>query len=125
MRRRRRFPSNLGSGSLEDMSRNGRRSVFVLALVLALSAGFAVTALAAEEGEPEEGAPAEEETEVPADSGLTPAVEIGSDEAALAQADWTYRYLIPTGLVLAVVIVLLTSIKYFTDVVRKRYRIVE
>lgn len=125
MRRRRRFPSNLRSGSLEDMSRNGRRSVFVLALVLALSAGFAVTALAAEEGEPEEGAPAEEETEVPADSGLTPAVEIGSDEAAPAQADWTYRYLIPTGLVLAVVIVLLTSIKYFTDVVRKRYRIVE
>jgi hypothetical protein len=33
--------------------------------------------------------------------------------------------MIPTALVLAGVIVLITAIRYFTDVVRKRYRIVE
>jgi hypothetical protein len=33
--------------------------------------------------------------------------------------------MIPTTLALAAVIILLTSIRYFTDVVRKRYRIVE
>ncbi len=33
--------------------------------------------------------------------------------------------MVPTALALAAVIVLVTAIKYFTDVVRKRYRIVE
>jgi hypothetical protein len=33
--------------------------------------------------------------------------------------------MIPTALVLAALVVLLTSIRYFTNVVRKRYRIVE
>lgn len=114
------------------MSRNGRRSVFVLALIAALVAGLSVAALAAEEGEPEEGAPVEEEEateeeteEAPVDSGLRPAVEVGTEEAAPAEVDWTYRYLVPTGLALTVAIVVLTSIKYFTDVVRRRYRIVD
>jgi hypothetical protein len=33
--------------------------------------------------------------------------------------------MIPTGLALAAIVILATAIKYFTDVVRKRYRIVE
>lgn len=113
------------------MSRNGRKSVFVLALVLALVAGLSVTALADDDQDaPVEEVPLDELTpeetgEEEAPAGLIPAIEIGNDEAAPAEADWTYRYLIPTGLALAVIIVVLTSIKYFTDVVRKRYRIVE
>jgi hypothetical protein len=33
--------------------------------------------------------------------------------------------MVPAALVLAVVIIVLTAIKYFTEVVRKRYRIIE
>ena len=51
--------------------------------------------------------------------------EVGEPETIEAQADWTYRYLVPTGLALAVLVAVLTSIRYFTNVVRKRYRIVE
>jgi hypothetical protein len=56
---------------------------------------------------------------------LTPAVPVEEPEAAPAQEDWTYRYMVPTAIALAVVIILITAVKYFTDVVRKRYRIIE
>lgn len=56
---------------------------------------------------------------------LTPAVQIEPEAEADVLADWTYRYIIPTGLALASVVILMTSIRYFTNVVRKRYRIVE
>lgn len=64
-------------------------------------------------------------TTVAEESGLTPAVPVPEIPAEEIVPDWTYRYLIPTGLALAAVIILLTSIQYFTRVVRKRYRIVE
>lgn len=54
-----------------------------------------------------------------------PAVVIPDDASAEPVADWTYRYLIPTTLALAAVIILGTSIRYFTNVVRQRYRTVE
>lgn len=56
---------------------------------------------------------------------LTPAVPIEPPVDTPAVLDWTYRFLIPTGLVLAAVVILITAIRYFTNVVRKRYRIVE
>ena len=56
---------------------------------------------------------------------LTPAVPIEPPSEAPAQPDWTYRFLIPTGIVLAGLVILVTSIRYFTNVVRKRYRIIE
>lgn len=56
---------------------------------------------------------------------LTPAVPIEPPADAPAALDWTYRFLIPTGLVLAALVILITSIRYFTNVVRKRYRIIE
>lgn len=56
---------------------------------------------------------------------LTPAVPIVPPTEAPATPDWTYRYLIPTGLVLAGLVIVITSIRYFTNVVRKRYRIIE
>ena len=39
--------------------------------------------------------------------------------------DWTYRYLIPTLIALAVLVVIATTVQYFLQVVRKRYKVVE
>jgi hypothetical protein len=105
------------------MSRTGRNS-FLVILTVILIATFSLSVLAAEEGSDPEGGSGEV-TSTTISSGLSPAVSIAPDEAAPAQADWTYRYMIPTALALAVLIIIITAIKYFTDVVRKRYRIVE
>jgi hypothetical protein len=105
------------------MSRTARNSLLVL-FVGVLIAGFSMAVLAAEEGGEGDEAPPEGTTTT-IQSGLEPAVPIVVEEVEAEQADWTYRYLIPTGLVLAGIIVLVTAVKYFTDVVRKRYRIVE
>lgn len=56
---------------------------------------------------------------------LRPAIPVVDEEVAAAEPQWTYRYLIPTALVLAVLIILVISVRYFSDVVRKRYRVVE
>ncbi len=103
------------------MRRTGRKSLLVL-LVLALVTTFALAVSAQTEGEDTGDGGAATTTTV---SGLSPAVDAGQEEAPPPLPDWTYRYLVPTGLLLAAVIILLTAIKYFTDVVRKRYRIVE
>ena len=95
----------------------------LLLTVGALSVGFASPLLATESEETPEPAPASEDTPEP--SGLEPAVPIPDEGAAETVPDWTYRYVVPTGLALVVVVVLITSIRYFTNVVRKRYRIVE
>lgn len=103
------------------MSRTARNSLLVL-LVALLVMSFSLAVVGAEEGE--EGGDEAEVTTTTV-SGLVPAVEIESEATETPEADWTYRYLIPTGLALAGVIIVLTAVKYFTDVVRKRYRIVE
>lgn len=104
------------------MSRMRRNSLMVL-LVGILIAGFSLVAVAAEEGGEEDGAA--DTTTTTIDSGLEPAVSMDGESPVEPQPEWTYRYLVPTGLALAAIIVLFTAIKYFTDVVRKRYRIVE
>jgi hypothetical protein len=104
------------------MRRTVRQPLLIL-LVALLAMSLAVPALGATEGE--EGEEGAEVTSTTVSSGLTPAVEMESEASEPAQPDWTYRYLIPTGLALAGIIIVLTAIKYFTDVVRKRYRIVE
>lgn len=55
---------------------------------------------------------------------IVPAVSTEVTEAPEAQPDWTYRYFIPTLLVLAALVVIATVVRYFTGVVRKRYRVV-
>jgi hypothetical protein len=105
------------------MSRPGRNSLLLLIVALFV-AGFSIVALAAEEGGEEEGGGGDT-TSTTIASGLSPAVTIEAEEPPPAEVDWTYRYMIPTGLVIAAVIILVTAIKYFTDVVRKRYRIIE
>ena len=104
------------------MSRTGRNSLLLLVVAL-LVFGSSLTVIAAEEGGQE--GEVTESTTTTIDSGLSPAVPNEIEEAAAVEVDWTYRYIIPTGLALAAIIVLVTAIKYFTDVVRKRYRIVD
>jgi hypothetical protein len=55
---------------------------------------------------------------------VVPAVSVEVTQPAEVQADWTYRYFIPTLLVLAAAVVIMTVIRYFTRVVRNRYRVV-
>jgi len=106
------------------MTRLGRNT-FLLLMIGLLVAGFSHLALAAEEAPTDEGGGTDEATTTTIDSGLSPAVPVVVEEAEPELADWTYRYIVPTGLALAAIIVLVTAIKYFTDVVRKRYRIVD
>lgn len=105
------------------MSRTARNSL-VVSMVGILIASLSITAVAAEEGGGEGAAP-DAATTTTIETGLSPAVPINTEVPAESQADWTYRYIVPTGLALAAIIILFTAIKYFTDVVRKRYRIVE
>ena len=100
------------------MKRTGRISA-VLVAIAALFVLMAGPAFAQDEEE------TTEPTTISESSGLVPAVPIPDDTPLEAVPDWTYRYMIPTTLALAAVIILLTSIRYFTNVVRKRYRTVE
>ncbi|HJR93072.1 MAG TPA: hypothetical protein VJ938_11575 [Acidimicrobiia bacterium] len=58
-------------------------------------------------------------------SGVAPAVTVPVEEEDTGPDDWTYRYLIPTLIALAVIVVIATTIQYFLQVVRKRYKVVE
>ena len=55
---------------------------------------------------------------------IEPAVPVDTTPVPEANPDWTYRFFIPTLLVLAALVVIVTVIQYFTRVVRNRYRIV-
>jgi hypothetical protein len=91
---------------------------------LVLVVGFSLSALSATEGD-EVGEEEGGVTTTTINSGLHPAVDVGGETAAPVPVDWTYRYMVPLALVLAALIILSTAIKYFTNVVRKRFRIVE
>jgi hypothetical protein len=58
-------------------------------------------------------------------SDIEPAVPVTTPSQTEVLPDWTYRYMIPTGIVLAVLVVMVTAVQYFTRVVRRRYRIVK
>jgi hypothetical protein len=103
------------------MKRFGR--IATLFLVLASSTVLVVTPALGTEGEEQTSTTVADE---PAPtSGIEPAVEVTTPEATESLPDWTYRYMIPTGIVLAVVVIVITTIQYFTRVVRRRYRIVK
>ncbi len=86
-----------------------------LALVAILALGVALPALAQEETVKAGGGEAE-----PAE--IVPGVVVEESAPAEAVADWTYRYLVPTCLALALIICVLTVVLYFTRVVRSRYK---
>lgn len=99
-----------------------KRTSRISAVLAAIATLFVLTAFPAFAQDEEE---APEPATISESSGLEPAVPIPTDPPSQAVPDWTYRYMIPTTLALAAVVILLTSIRYFTNVVRKRYRIVE
>jgi len=95
-------------------------------LVLIIGLFFLVLApagLAQEEAPPDTTAPAEEPAvvvDIP-----EPAVEVGRAEPAEVQQAWTFRYLIPTSLVIALLVVVGSIVAYFLKVVRTRYRLIQ
>ena len=101
------------------MTKSARFASLVLATMLAVAL-FALPVLATEGEDPEEVG----ETP-PITTDISPAVEVTTPPPDTAAADWTYRYLVPTGIALAILVVIATTGQYFTNVVRKRYRIVE
>ena len=54
-----------------------------------------------------------------------PAVIVTENEGIPEDPAWTYRYLIPTSIAIASIVVLGNIIQYFRKVVKKRYRVVE
>jgi hypothetical protein len=64
------------------------------------------------------------ETTVTTGPPIDPAVPVTTVPEEAVQADWTYRYFIPTLLVLAAAVVVVTVVQYFLMVVKKRYRVV-
>ena len=54
-----------------------------------------------------------------------PAVSIPDTAPEEQNVDWTYRYLNPTLLALAAIVVIVTTVQYFLRVVRNRYKVVE
>ena len=85
-----------------------RRRWVLAASVAAVLVGIAFPALAQES--PEE--PPE----------IVPAVVVEETAPAEALPDWTYRYLVPTCLALALIFCFITVVLYFTRVVRSRYK---
>lgn len=103
------------------MNRSGRFAA-VSSLVATLLLALALPVMGQEGDENPEEAPPETTVVV---TDIEPAVVITLPPESAVTSDWTYRYLIPTGIAIAILVILATSGQYFTNVVRKRYRIVE
>ncbi len=104
-----------------------RRLIVLLITSLVVVALLALPAIATEgDGESEAGPGETTESTVAEPVGdLEPAVTVEQEAPEESSLDWTYRYMIPTGIVLGVLVIVVTAGQYFTSVVRKRYRIVE
>jgi phosphatidylglycerophosphate synthase len=92
-----------------------------LVLLVAVASGLLLMALPAAADLETTTTVAEEGTSAPT---VEPAVVAETPPTISTQPDWTYRYMIPTGLLLAALIVIITVVQYFVQVVRKRYRVV-
>ncbi|MGH8937642.1 MAG: hypothetical protein ACRDXD_15515 [Acidimicrobiia bacterium] len=66
-----------------------------------------------------------ETTTVPAGPAPQPAVTTIPEEPESPENAWTYRYLVPTAVLLGVVTAIGIIIAYFFKVTRSRYRVVE
>lgn len=98
----------------------------LLSLVLASLALLLLSLPAVATEEPVTESTVTETTAAPSEgAGVLPAVTIPPPESEEVTADWTYRYLIPTLLLLAVLVVIATTVQYFLRVVRNRYKVVE
>lgn len=105
-----------------------RRFIFLM-LVFALTAAVALPALGVDEPDTTD-TTTTETTAAGEEQGAganvpPPAVTVPPPSAEEETPDWTYRYLIPTLIALAVIVVVVTTIQYFLRVVRNRYKVVE
>lgn len=97
------------SAILPRMSKSRRRIVVLLLVAIALLA-VAPAALAVVDAVAQ---------------GDVPAIQAPDNEPVEVTPSWTYRYLVPTFLVLGVLAVVGTVVQYFIKVVGKRYRVVQ
>lgn len=118
---------SVGLGSLlRAMPRN--RLVSFALLVGVISALFVPAVVAAAAEQTTATTAATTETTVAGEQsapGKTPAVSIVEEPPAEELAPWTIRYLIPTSIVIAGVLIFATVVQYFLKVVRTRYKTVE
>ena len=96
---------------------DSHRRVFLLVITGLLVLMLAPAALAQEEAPPED-TPAL--VDVP-----EPAVRIAPEAPAEEEPAWTFRYLIPTSLVIGLLVVVGSIVAYFVKVVRTRYRLIQ
>ncbi len=94
------------------------RRIFVASLIVATSSLMVLPAFAQEE------TPAPQEP-APAGELIQPAVVVPPPADDAPEAQWTYKFLIPLGLVVAALAVFVTVVQYFVKVVRSRYKLVE
>ena len=104
------------------MSNLERRAtlLFLIGLLVLL---LVPSAIAQEESPADTAVPAEEPAVV-ADI-PEPAVEIVPAAPAEELQAWTFRYLIPTSLVIGLLVVVGSIVAYFLKVVRTRYRLIQ
>jgi hypothetical protein len=100
------------------------RIAILLVLIGAHAALAVLPALATEGTEEPTSTTVAEEGPAPT-SDIEPAVPVTTPSQTEDLPDWTYRYMIPSGIVLAVLVIMVTAVQYFTRVVRRRYRIVK
>lgn len=92
----------------------------LLVLVAGLLALVAVAQISVAQEPPVEG-----ESQVEDAGTIVPAVEIVPEDPASEEPPWTFRYLIPTSLVIGALVVVGSIVAYFLKVVRTRYRVVQ
>ena len=101
-----------------------RSTRLILLTLIGLLVVSAALPLAAAEDEP---APADsaEDAETLIESGYEPAVIVEPAGDGEIEPDWTTKFLVPTGLLIAAIALLSTVVMYFVRVVRTRYKVVE
>ena len=99
-----------------------RPTSFALVSLFVLLA--AVPALAAE-SPTDTTAPAQQDSAGQVQSGYEAAVPVDAPAATDVVQPWTTKFLVPTGLLIAVIAIFATVVMYFMKVVRTRYKVVE
>lgn len=67
----------------------------------------------------------EQAPETTSEEMIQPAVVVPPAADDEVEVQWTYKFLIPTGLLLAALVVFVTVVQYFVRVARSRYSLVE
>ena len=95
-----------------------KKFAFVLGLFLFMTP--AITAMADEHMEEDETQQGTVSENLP-----VPAIVIEEPPEQIEDVAWTYRFLIPTTVAIATLVILGNIIQYFRQVTRKRYKVIE